>query len=122
MTYIQLLLGGPAFAALALALFAIPGVRPIVFTRSTGWLAVCMCVPMVAGFVFHSYNLITLAFFIKPIAALLGMTLFLAYGVIWRSQRFSLITTLPSLMILSGSIADIYAVLHLKDGWGGAAC
>lgn len=81
-----------------------------------------MCVPMLLAFVFHSFVLITLAFFIKPIAALLGMTLFLAYGVVWRIQRFSLLTTLPLLMMLLVSIADMYAVRQLIDGWGGAHC
>ena len=122
MTENQLLLLGPAFAILALMFFIIPVVRPRVFTCSIGWLGACMWVPMVTGFMFNSFGLISLAFLIKPIAAMLSTTLFFAYVAMCRSKRFPLPTAIPSLMMLLGSIADIHAVRQLANGWGGASC
>lgn len=122
MTETQLLLAGPAFALLALLLFAIPSVRPRAFTRGIGWLGACMLFPMVIGYTFHSYGLITLAFALKPITAIFGAALFIGYVVIWRSKRLPVITSLPSVVLLCGSVADVFAVYRLGNGWGGASC
>jgi hypothetical protein len=122
MTIPQMLLAGPAFALLGLMLFAIPGLRPRMFTRTIGWLGACMCAPMVAGFLFDSFGLTSLAFLVKPIGSLIAPTLFLGFVTICFIKRFSLLTALPTLMLLFGSIADIYAVRQLASGWGGASC
>lgn len=122
MTDTQLLLAGPAFALLALLLFSIPGVRPRAFTRGIGWLGASMLFPMVIGYVSHSYDLITIAFALKPIAAMVSAALFLGYVVMWRSKRLPLITSLPSVVLLCGSVADVLAVCRLGSGWGGASC
>ena len=122
MTDSQLLLAGPAFALLALVLYSIPDFRPRAFTRTIGWLAACMLFPMVIGYAFSSFGLITLAFFLKPIAATASATLFLGYVVMWRSKHLPLITSFPSVVLLCGSVADMFAISRLANGWGGASC
>jgi hypothetical protein len=122
MTDTQLLLAGPAFALLALLMFSIPSVRPRAFTCGIGWLGAAMLFPMVIGYVFHSYGLITFAFFLKPIAAMVSAALFPGYLVMLRSKRLPVITSLPSMILLCGSAADAFAVYKLGNGWGGASC
>ena len=122
MTDSQLLLAGPAFALLALVLYSIPDFRPRAFTRPIGWLAACMLFPMVIGYAFSSFGLITFAFLLKPIAATVSATLFLGYVVMWRSKHLPLITSFPSVVLLCGSVADMFAISRLANGWGGASC
>ncbi len=81
-----------------------------------------MLFPMVIGYAFQSYELITLAFVLKPIAAIVSATLFIGYVVMWRSKRLPLITSLPSVILMCGSAADLVAVSRLGSGWGGAYC
>ena len=122
MTNAQLLLAGPAFALLALLLFAIPSVRPKAFALGIGWLGASMLFPMVIGYAFHSYLLVTLAFFLKPIAAIICAGLFVGYVITLGSKRLPLITLLPVIILLGGSVADAFAVYKLSNGWGGASC
>jgi hypothetical protein len=126
MSQIQLLLTGPAFAVLALILFMVPDLRPRMYTRAIGCLGGCMCVPMIAamviGFLSGSYGFAMLALIIKPITALLGITLFIGYLTMWRSKRFPAMTLLPSVIILLASGADIHAFRMLAHGIGGGDC
>lgn len=122
MTDTQLLFAGPVFSLLTLFFTANPSTRPKFFMRAIGWLGACMLIPMVVGYSFQSYTLITLAFVSKPFTASLGGTLFVGYVVMWRSKRLPLVTIIPSIMLLCGSVADFYAVHKLANAWGGAQC
>jgi hypothetical protein len=122
MTDTQLLFAGPAFALLALLLFSIPSLRPKAFSLGIGWLGASMLFPMVIGYAFNSYILVSIAFFLKPIAAIVSVGLFVGYIITWTSKRPPLITFLPLVVLLCGSIADVFAVHKLSNGWGGASC
>jgi hypothetical protein len=126
MTNTLFILTGTALTLLALLLFSIPSLRPRVYTRRTGWLGAAMLLPLVIyfviGYVFKYHELIIVVCMIKPITAMLGVTLFFGSVIMSRSKRLPLITTLPSFLLLCGSVTDLLVAYQILSNLGGASC
>ena len=117
-----LIFAGPGFALLTLLLFAVPSIRPMALRGLIGWIAVAMLIPIGIAYATHSINLGTLAFVVRPIVAIAGVTLSVGYFMICRDRRFPTITALPSVLMLFGAVTDLYSVYILGPLIGGGGC